>query len=106
KPLEAIGLDAGTLTAWVNKRGLKDELVEAATQNIQVNVKDINDHLNLMRDRARCYRASPTTFDLCEWMKEKLKAQRRSAGSSEITITLEGCDRGHPVSYSKEALGF
>lgn len=106
QPLEAIGLDAGTLAAWVNKRGLKDELVEAATQNIQVNVKDINDHLNLMRDRARCYRASPTRFDLCEWMKEKLRAKRRSAASSEITITLEGCDREHPVSYSKEALGF
>src|SRR5439155_10796273 len=63
-------------------------------------------HLNLMRDRARCYRASPTKFDLCEWMKEKLKAQRHLAESSEITITLEGCERGHPVSYSKEALGF
>jgi signal transduction histidine kinase len=105
QPLEAIGLDAGTLAAWVKKRGLKDELVEAATQNIRDNVKDINDHITLMRDRARCYRASPTKFDLCEWMKEKLRAQRRSA-ESEITITLKGCDREHPVSYSQEALGF
>jgi signal transduction histidine kinase len=104
QPLEAIGLDAGTLAAWVKKRGLNVELVDAATQNIQDNVKDINDHITLMRDRARCYRAVPTRFDLCAWMKEKLRTQRRSA--SETTITLEGCNREHPVSSSKEALGF
>jgi signal transduction histidine kinase/anti-sigma regulatory factor (Ser/Thr protein kinase) len=106
QPLEAIGLDAGNLSAWVKKRGLKDESVEAATQNIKDNVKDINDHITLMRDRAKCYRASPTRFDLCAWMKEKVRAHRRSAGSSETTITLEGCNQEYTVSYSKEALGF
>jgi nitrogen fixation/metabolism regulation signal transduction histidine kinase len=106
QPLEAIGLDAGNLAAWVKKHEIKDGYVEAATQNIRDNVKDINDHITLMRDRARCNRSAATTFDLCAWMKEILRIQRRSPEASETTITLEGCNQEHPVTYSKEALGF
>ena len=106
QPLEVIGLDAGNLAAWVKKKKLDDDYVQAATQSITDNVKDINDHITLMRDLARCYRAPTTEFDLCDWMKEKLRARRRSPQAAGVSITLSGCQGSHVATYSPEALYF
>ncbi len=106
QPLEVIGLDAGNLAAWVKKKKIEDDYVQAATQSITDNVKDINDHITLMRDLARCYRAATSEFDLCDWIKEKLKARRRSPQAAGVHISLAGCQASHAATYSPEALNF
>ncbi len=106
QPLQVIGVDAGNLAAWVKKKKLDDDYVQAATQSIADNVKDINDHITLMRDLAACYHAPATEFDLCQWMKEKLKARRRSPQAAGVSITLNGCQGSQAATYSPEALYF
>jgi len=106
QPLEVIGLEAGTLEAWLKKRQLLDDEVLKATRNIKLSVEDINDHVTLMRRRAQCSKAPIVQFDVCEWIQEKLESLKRQCDAKGVTVQLQRCQEECVVTFSREALGF
>jgi signal transduction histidine kinase len=106
QPLEIIGLEAGTLEAWLRKRRLLDDEILEATRNIRLSVEDINDHITLMRRRAKCSRAPIVQFNVCEWIQEKLESLKRQCDAKGVTVQLQSCQEEVVVTFSREALGF
>jgi hypothetical protein len=107
QPLTVIGYDTESLVRWLEKNNISDKLVAAATQNISRSVKAINDHITLMRNISRFYKApSPVQFNVCELIEEKLESCRHMQEAADVLIQAQGCDQEIVITYSREALGF
>jgi signal transduction histidine kinase len=107
QPLTAIGYDAQNLVRWMEKKGINDKFIVEATDSISRSVKDINDHITLMRSLSSHYKnPTPIRFNLCELIGEKLESLKHQEKSAGIQVDLEGCNDSVEVSFSREALGF
>jgi signal transduction histidine kinase len=106
QPLQVIGLETGTIEAWLNKNQLLDDNMLQAAQSIKRSVEDINGHITLMRKRAQSAKAPIVEFDVCEWMQEKLDNFKRSVEDQGVEVRLNRCQEELRVIFSREALGF
>lgn len=107
QPLTVIGYDAESLVRWLEKNNISDSVVASATQNISRSVKAINDHITLMRNISRFYKApTPIEFNVCELIEEKLESYRHMQEAAGVSIRSQGCEQEIVITYSREALGF
>jgi signal transduction histidine kinase len=105
QPLTTIGYDTENLSRWLEKKEISDEFVSATTASIARSVKDINDHITLMRNLSRYGKpTAPIEFDLCALIQEKLESCNRQPEAADVSVQLFGCKQVVVTSYSREAL--
>jgi len=105
QPLAVIGAEVGNIESHLRKKDILDDFTQEAIRAIKSSVTDINDHITLMRDRARASEAPPIEFDLCEWLQETVNTFKRSVKLG-VSVDLEPCDEKLTVRFSREALRF